>query len=85
MDYPEEINGQQVETSIDGFLLTYAVTLAGLQEISATAGRTAAGLPVGLQIVGRWRDEVQVLRAAAAFEAVRPWTHRWPSIATDPI
>jgi amidase len=36
--------------------------------ISVPAGFTAAGLPVGLQIVGRHRDEWSVLQIAHAFE-----------------
>jgi len=82
-NYPREINGREVETYVDWFLLTYAVTLTGLPAISVPAGWTASGLPVGLQIIGPWRGETEVLHAAAAFEAVRPWSHRWPSIATD--
>ena len=40
---------------------------------SVPCGLTAAGLPVGLQIVGRMHDDALVLRAARAFEAARPW------------
>ena len=36
-------------------------------------GLTAAGLPVGLQIVGPMHADALVLRAARAFESVRPW------------
>ena len=39
------------------------------------------GLPVGLQIVGRRREEAAVLRAAAAFEAAMPWADKRPPIA----
>jgi aspartyl-tRNA(Asn)/glutamyl-tRNA(Gln) amidotransferase subunit A len=35
-------------------------------------------LPIGLQIVGRSRDDVTVLRAAAAFESIAPWADLWP-------
>ena len=43
------------------------------------AGFTADGLPVGLQIVGRRFADTSVLRAAAAFERLRPWAgHRPP-------
>ena len=38
------------------------------------------GLPVGLQIVGRWRDDATVLRAAAAFEAIAPWAQQRPPL-----
>jgi Asp-tRNA(Asn)/Glu-tRNA(Gln) amidotransferase A subunit family amidase len=37
-------------------------------------------VPIGLQIVGRPFDDVGVFRAAAAFEAARPWRQRRPAI-----
>ena len=43
-------------------------------------GFTKSGLPVGLQIVGRRRQEAAVLRAAAAFEAAAPWADRIPPV-----
>jgi aspartyl-tRNA(Asn)/glutamyl-tRNA(Gln) amidotransferase subunit A len=36
-------------------------------------GFTAAGLPIGLQIVGPWGSEALILRAARAFEKMRPF------------
>jgi len=47
---------------------TMAFNLSGQPAISVNAGFTADGLPVGLQIAGRWYDDSGVLRAAAAFE-----------------
>ncbi|MGH7388642.1 MAG: amidase [Candidatus Rokuibacteriota bacterium] len=76
--YPAEINGQPMPTYVDWVLLTYAFTVVGLPAISVPCGFTTDGLPVGLQIVGRWRDEATVLRAAAAFEAAAPWADRRP-------
>jgi amidase len=75
---PKEINGQPMATYIDWAMLTYAFTVVGLPAISVPAGFTKDGLPVGLQIAGRWRDEAGVLRAAAAFEGAQPWTDRRP-------
>jgi Asp-tRNA(Asn)/Glu-tRNA(Gln) amidotransferase A subunit family amidase len=49
-----------------------------LPAISVPAGFTNSGMPVGLQIVGRWHDEAGVLRAAAAFEGAQPWADRRP-------
>ncbi len=77
---PTEINGRPMESYIEWALLTYAFTILGLPAISIPCGFTRAGLPVGLQIVGRWRDEPSVLRAAAAFERARPWTHHHPPL-----
>lgn len=78
--YPDVIAGRQIENNVDAFLLTYAISLTGLPAISIPCGFTAAGLPVGMQIVGRWRDEAGVLRAAAAFERAAPWAHLRPPV-----
>jgi aspartyl-tRNA(Asn)/glutamyl-tRNA(Gln) amidotransferase subunit A len=40
---------------------------------SVPCGLTAAGVPVGLQIVGPMYADAVVLRASRAFEAARPW------------
>jgi amidase len=76
--YPTEINGKPLEHYIQWAFLTYAITLTGLPAISVPCGFTRSGLPVGLQIVGRRRQEAAVLRAAAAFEAAAPWADRIP-------
>jgi amidase len=76
--YPREINGVPMESYIQWVLLTYAFTVVGLPAISVPCGFTRDGLPVGLQIAGRWHDDAGVLRAAAAFEAAAPWTDRRP-------
>ena len=47
---------------------------------SVPCGFTAAGLPVGLQIVGRRYDDLGVLQAAAAFEEIAPWADRRPPL-----
>jgi Asp-tRNA(Asn)/Glu-tRNA(Gln) amidotransferase A subunit family amidase len=52
---------------------TEVANFTGHPAISVPAGRTANGVPFGLQIIGpRFGDEV-VLGVAAAFEASRPW------------
>jgi amidase len=82
--YPTEIAGRRLEHYIQWAFLTYAITLTGLPAISVPCGVTRDGLPVGLQIVGRWRQEAAVLRAAAAFETAAPWAHRIPPVVPAP-
>ena len=78
--YPTEIEGTPVDREPSaGF--TYPFNLTGQPAASVPCGVTTAGLPVGLQIVGRRFDDATVLRAAAAFESARPWHHRRPRIA----
>jgi amidase len=78
--WPTEINGKPLDNYTQWFFLTYGITVTGLPVISVPCGFTAAGLPVGLQIVGRRRAEAAVLRAAAAFEAAAPWRSRIPPV-----
>jgi aspartyl-tRNA(Asn)/glutamyl-tRNA(Gln) amidotransferase subunit A len=73
---PQEVSGRAV-THL-GWTLCYPFNYSGQPAVSVPAGFTASGLPVGLQIVGRRLEDALVLRAAAAFEALRPWASRRP-------
>ncbi|PYN77001.1 MAG: amidase [Candidatus Rokuibacteriota bacterium] len=73
---PSEVAGREV-THL-GWTLCYPFNYSGQPAVSVPAGWTASGLPVGLQIVGRRLEDALVLRAAAAFEALRPWAARRP-------
>jgi amidase len=75
-----EVNGRPVGKAMQRSYLTYAISVLGLPAISVPCGFTGTGLPVGLQIVGRRRGEAAVLRAAAAFEAARPWARHVPPV-----
>ncbi|MEM9878096.1 MAG: Asp-tRNA(Asn)/Glu-tRNA(Gln) amidotransferase subunit GatA [Pseudomonadota bacterium] len=55
-------------------VFTVPASLAGLPGISVPAGLSAAGLPLGLQLLGRAFDEQTVLNAAAALEAAADFT-----------
>ncbi len=50
-------------------IYSVAASLAGICGVSVPAGETAAGLPVGVQVLGRHFDEATVLRVGAAIEA----------------
>jgi amidase len=78
-----EINGEKVADPLETSLCTYAISMTGLPAISVPCGFTEADLPVGLQIVGRWRREADVLRAAAAFEDAAPLHQRRPPIVDE--
>lgn len=83
--YPTEIGGKRLEDYTRWFFLTYAISVTGLPAISVPGGFTRDGLPVGLQIVGRRRQEAAVLRAAAAFEAAAPWAHHVPPVVREAV
>lgn len=59
---------------------TFPFNLTGQPAISVPCGWTEAGLPVGLQIVGRRFDDATVLRAARACEQLFPQFDRRPKL-----
>jgi aspartyl-tRNA(Asn)/glutamyl-tRNA(Gln) amidotransferase subunit A len=61
--------------------LTRAANYLDLPGISVPCGLSASGLPVGLQIIGRPRDEATVVALGAAFEAVSGWNGRAPDLS----
>ena len=63
-------------------IYTIALNLAGLPGASVPCG-FVAGLPVGLQIMGRAFDEASILRTADAYEARTAWSTRAPAVPAD--
>ncbi|MQY72297.1 MAG: amidase, partial [Dehalococcoidia bacterium] len=60
---------------------TSVFNLTGNPAASVPCGFSAGGLPVGLQIIGRFGDEVTVLQASAAFEEAQPWADKYPAVS----
>ena len=70
---PTVIEGVEVDPVI-GWCMTYFTNFTGQPAVSLPAG-LSAGLPVGMQVIGRRGADLDVFRAAAAFERIRPWDH----------
>ena len=68
VEWVREINGVRMETYIDWMATCYAITLTASPAISVPCGFTRDGLPVGLQIMGPYRRDFEVLQIAHAFE-----------------
>ena len=83
-EYPTEINGVAMETYIDWMKSCYYITMTGHPAISVPCGFTDDGLPVGVQIVGRYREESAVLQLAKAFESATRVGRRRPRVALTP-
>ncbi len=69
LDWVHEINGEPQRTYLDWMASCYLISVTGLPAISVPAGFTPEGLPVGLQLVGRRRDDWALLGVAHAFES----------------
>ncbi|MFH1484719.1 MAG: amidase family protein [Chloroflexota bacterium] len=77
---PREIDGQKVSPLWGAFPFTVAFNLTRQPAASVPCGFSPDGLPIGLQIVGRYGEEATVLRASAAFEKARPWADKVPPV-----
>jgi amidase len=79
-EWVSEVDGVAMDTYIDWMRSCSDVTVTGLPALSLPFGFTAAGLPVGLQLVGQPRGERDLLACAAAIEAAVPAGRRRPPI-----
>jgi amidase len=81
LDWPKTIAGVKMEHYVAWMKSAYWITVTFRPAISVPAGFTSDGLPIGLQIVGRHRDDLTVLQMAYAFEQATKVGNRRPSIA----
>ena len=78
--YVTEIDGVKLGTYMEWMKSCYLISATSHPAISVPAGFTDDGLPVGLQIVGRYRDDFGVLQLAHAFEGVTEAWKRRPAL-----
>ena len=78
-EWPREIAGVKLGNYLDWMKSCYYISVTAHPSISVPAGFTDDALPVGIQIVGRYRDDFGVLQLAHAFEQANPAWRRKPS------
>ena len=79
--YPTEIAGVKFDNYIDWMKSCWYISATGNPAASVPAGFTPEGLPVGIQIVGRNKEDFRVLQIAHAFELATGFNKRHPVIA----
>ncbi len=81
MPYPTEINGVKFTSYIDWMKSCWYISATGNPAATVSAGFTPEGLPVGVQIVGRDKQDFSVLQLAHAFEQATSVGKKRPAIA----
>jgi amidase len=81
MPYPTEIAGVKFDNYIDWMKSCWYISATGNPAASVPAGFTPEGLPVGVQIVGRAKEDFGVLQLGHAFEQATGLGTRRPAIA----
>ena len=75
-----EIDGQVFsDVRPSWFPLTMPFNMTGHPAVSLPSGFGRDGLPIGLQLVGRFRADAELLRVSALFEASHDLLSRWPA------
>jgi amidase len=79
--YPTEIAGVKFDNYIDWMKSCWYISATGNPAASTPGGFTPEGLPVGVQIVGRDKQDFSVLQMAHAFEQATGFGKKRPVIA----
>ena len=78
---PREVAGVRVSGLWGAFPFSVPFNISRQPAASVPIGESASGLPIGVQIVGRYGADRLVLQAAAALEEALPWAQRLPPTA----
>lgn len=81
VEYPTEVAGVQMQSYIEWMRSCCRITSTSHPAASVPGGFTAGGLPVGLQVVGRYGGEFSILQFAHAFQQATRHHLRRPAVA----
>jgi amidase len=82
LHWPTHIAGTAMDTYHRWMQVAVPATMAGCPALSLPAGFSADGLPMGIQLIGRPRADLAVLRLAAAYEQATTWCDVLPPALT---
>lgn len=71
--WPSEVAGRAMDSYHRWMQVSAFATLGGCPAVNVPVGFDDQGRPMGMQLIGRPRGDLAVLRAAAAYEATLPW------------
>lgn len=74
----KEVEGKTFTNYVQWLIMTFVISLVDHPALSLPCGLSRAGLPIGLQIVGRHRADAAVLILAALYEDAHNWKSMVP-------
>jgi len=81
LEYPREVAGVAMDHYLGWMRACTRITVSAHPVLGVPAGFTASGLPVGMQLVGRFRGDRELLAHGAAWEAATRFSDRHPGDA----
>ncbi len=79
-EYPVQVAGVAMPHYLGWMRVCSRITVSAHPVVAVPAGFTAEGLPVGLQLVGRYRGDRRLLEHAGAWEEASAFTKRHPPL-----
>jgi amidase len=76
LPWPREIAGVAMDTYHRWMQVVVPVTMSGCPALNVPCGFGPAGLPMGVQLIGRHHDELGCLQLARAYERATGWVER---------
>ena len=83
--WPASIDGRAMDSYHRWMEVVAPATLSGCPVINLPAGFNAAGSPMGVQIIGRPRDDLSLLRLARLYETLTSWLDQKPPAITSQL
>jgi amidase len=71
--WPRQVAGREMDSYHRWMQVSAFATLGGCPALNVPAGFDGQGRPMGMQLIGRPRGDLAVLRAGAAYETTLPW------------
>ncbi|TMM54414.1 amidase [Sulfitobacter sabulilitoris] len=80
LDYPRQIAGHAMDTYHRWMQVVVPASLIGLPAVNIPAGFGEAGLPMGLQLIGRRGSDAQLLQIAERWHQATRWPQERPAL-----
>jgi amidase len=74
LHWPQQVAGRRMQTYHEWMKASLLITMSGCPSLAAPAGFSEQGLPIGIQIIGPNRSELECLQLAYAYEQASNWT-----------
>ncbi len=84
-EFPTVVDGQGLTDYVEWLRFSFLATTTALPAIAMPAGRTASGMPIGIQLIGGPRGEAKLLRVARFLEQALADAGIWRPGPIDPV